>query len=202
MPGLSELVAALYGAWRLAHFDRRGLGYFDRSPGAFWRSFFAAVLIAPVFALAVVLSAGQTAASAPLRFGAVELIAYILSWVAFPVVMEWLSRRLNRRDRYPLYITAYNWSAVIQYGLMLPIAILARVEAIPADLSLLLWLGGSVFVLALAHFLARIALAVDAGTAAGVVLLDLVISVIISGVSSALETTTPLAMLQQGGAVQ
>ena len=44
-----EVVAALYGAYRLARFDPSGLALFDATIAGFSRSFFAAVLVAPVY---------------------------------------------------------------------------------------------------------------------------------------------------------
>ena len=37
-----EVSYGLFGAWRLAHLDRRGMEYFDTSIDGFWRSFWAA----------------------------------------------------------------------------------------------------------------------------------------------------------------
>ena len=44
IPTTREIVFGLYGAWRLAHLDRGGLGYFDASVEGFWKSFFAAAM--------------------------------------------------------------------------------------------------------------------------------------------------------------
>ena len=46
-----NMATSLYGAYRLARADKSGLNYFDASIDGFWRSFFAAVVIAPLFAL-------------------------------------------------------------------------------------------------------------------------------------------------------
>ena len=49
MLSLAEIGPALYGAWRLAHFDPDGMRYFDRSIAGFWRSFRVALLGAPLW---------------------------------------------------------------------------------------------------------------------------------------------------------
>ena len=54
IPSTTEIAYAFYGAWRLAHLDASGLKYFDTSLDGFWKSFFAAVLVAPAYALIVV----------------------------------------------------------------------------------------------------------------------------------------------------
>ncbi len=46
-----EAIVSLYGAWRLARLDRRGFEVFDQTPAGAIRSFFAAVLVAPMYAL-------------------------------------------------------------------------------------------------------------------------------------------------------
>ena len=54
MPDHEEVLHSLYGAYRLAFLDRSGMSHFNLSVDGFWRSFFAAVLVAPGFALLVV----------------------------------------------------------------------------------------------------------------------------------------------------
>ena len=52
MPDREEVLGALYGAYRLARIDPAGMTYFNLSFEGFWRSFFAAVLVAPAYAVA------------------------------------------------------------------------------------------------------------------------------------------------------
>ena len=54
MPPKQEIVASLYGAWRLMRLDPTGMTYFNLSADGFWRSFFAAVIVAPAYVLFVV----------------------------------------------------------------------------------------------------------------------------------------------------
>ena len=58
MPSLAEVARAIYGAWRLMLFDADGMTFFDLSTGGFWRSFFAAVVVAPLYAVLVVIDLG------------------------------------------------------------------------------------------------------------------------------------------------
>ena len=51
MPSANQVMYALYGAYRLARFDAAGMRYFETSIEGFWRSFFAAVIVAPPYAL-------------------------------------------------------------------------------------------------------------------------------------------------------
>ncbi|MCZ6467897.1 MAG: hypothetical protein O6829_11555, partial [Alphaproteobacteria bacterium] len=120
-----EAATSLYGAYRLARFDARGMTYFETSLAGFWRSFYAAVIVAPVFAvlLAMRYAAGGEATD-EVRFASVEAIAYVIAWVAFPLVMVSLARLLDREERYLGYIVAYNWASVLQNGLYLPLVML------------------------------------------------------------------------------
>jgi len=45
-----EALLSLYGAWRLALLDKRGLELFDKTPAGAIRSFSAALLVAPMYA--------------------------------------------------------------------------------------------------------------------------------------------------------
>jgi hypothetical protein len=122
----------------------------------------------------------------PLRFGLVESIAYVLSWVAYPVVVEWLTRRLGCRDRFEGYLAAYNWSMVLQNAAVFPITILVGLGLLPLPVGQLLWFGVFLAILLYVFLIARTALAVPTGTAAGLVLLDVLLSALIDGVAAGL----------------
>jgi hypothetical protein len=187
VPSLREVVSSVYGAWRLARFDPQGMVFFDTTLGGFWRSFFAAVIVAPAYVV-VVLSVGDSERHAdPLRYGLAESIGYVLSWVVFPLVMEWLSRQLGCRARYLSYITAYNWAAVIEHLLLLPVLMITSHGVLPDAVGHILWLLTLAFVLAYAWFVTRTALAVTAATAAAIVGLDIALSYAISSVTVSLE---------------
>ena len=47
MPDHDSVIRSIYGAWRLALLDPSGLNWFDVSIEGFWRSFFAAAIVAP-----------------------------------------------------------------------------------------------------------------------------------------------------------
>ncbi len=182
-----EAVSALYGAYRLARFDARGMTYFETSIEGFWRSFYAAVIVAPFYATLLFMrhAAGETTAGG-FRFASIEAIAYVIAWVAFPLVMVSVARVLNREERYLGYIVAYNWAAVLQNGLYLPLGMLGVTGAVPAETARVLGLIALSLILVYAWFIARVALNVGAGAAAALVALDLVLSVFINAVASAM----------------
>lgn len=189
VPSLNEIVSSIYGAWRLARFDRRGMILFTTTPGGFWRSFFAAVLVAPVYVAVVLFSPRDGGPHGdPLRFGLAETIGYVLSWVVFPLVMEWLSRQIGCRNRYLSYITAYNWASVIEHLFLLPALVITASNLLPDALGHLAWLLTLAFVLAYAWFVTRTALAVPGITAAAIVSLDVALSYAITLVTVSLES--------------
>ena len=79
IPTVREIQSSLYGAWLLFKLDPRGLEFFEDSIPAFWRSFFAAVIVLPGFAMLQLVDLVETEVSAgPLATLVVELIAYVV----------------------------------------------------------------------------------------------------------------------------
>ena len=68
IPSTREILSAIYGAWALFKLDPRGLELFEDSVPAFWRSFFAAVIVAPGFALLRVIDFAETEAESGAGF--------------------------------------------------------------------------------------------------------------------------------------
>ena len=164
---------ALYGAYRLARADTNGLSYFDNSAAGFWRSFFAAVLIAPLFLILLIIrfSVDDIGASA-IRFYTFEAIAYVIGWVLFPLVVFYLVETLGKQERYVGFIIAYNWAAVLQNGFYLPFAILFQLGLIPGEAAGLLNLLLLGLVLAYTWFVAKSALDISGAVAGGIIILD------------------------------
>ena len=75
MIALREVVTSLYGAARLIQFKPDGLTYFDSSLDGFWRSFTAALLVAPLYGILMVLRAD---AGDGLQMGSA-----LLGWLAY-----------------------------------------------------------------------------------------------------------------------
>lgn len=177
-----EVVTALYGAYRLARFDPSGLDFFDATIAGFWRSFYAAVLVAPVYLLLLLIRYAQLAEQiSPFRFFAIEVIAYVIAWVAFPLIMASLARTLGRDAFFIRYIIAYNWGAVLQNALYLPIAMLATGGLLAGPSANALGFLALSLILVYVWFITRTALEVAGGIAAAIVGLDLLLSIFING---------------------
>lgn len=182
---ISEIAAGIYGAWRLARRDPVGLAYFDASLRGFWRSLIIAALITLPGALALeyldgTLS-GETGAGRAL---AVDLIASVIQWTAFPLVMVYIADSLGRGQNYFRFTVAYNWSQVIQMAAFVPIAIMANLR--PDPVTALFSLVVMVLLLAYQGFVAHKALDVPPMPAMGIVILDMLLGGFINKVASGL----------------
>jgi hypothetical protein len=178
MPSREEVLRSLNGAWRLAWLDHSGMSYFDLTVEGFWRSFFAAVLVAPGYALLV----AQKLLARPEDFSAiwalvVESTAYVLGWAAFPVVAIGLTQLLGLARNYSALIIAANWAAVLQIAAFLVAVGLAFVVPPLGSLLVTLATGAILFY---QWFVVRTALQTTGGLALAVVLVDLLVNTAIN----------------------
>ena len=184
MAPLSEIIRSLYGALHLARGDTSGMAFFNATEQGFWRSFTAALLIAPLFALLLTIRYHVNEAGVSLlRFTAIETIAYVVSWVAFPLLLFHLTDILGTGHRFVRYIVAYNWASVLQNLLYLPFALLVEAHLVQGAGSTffgILLLG---LVLLYTWFVTRTALEITNLLAAGLVMIDLVLSIFINTIT-------------------
>ncbi|MTJ82649.1 MAG: hypothetical protein F8N37_16795 [Telmatospirillum sp.] len=173
---LRELVYALYGVGRLLRFRVDGFDAFDASPRGFWRSFWAALLVLPVWGVILLDQTGEHGASA--RFAITETIGYAISWLAYPLVMLKIADLLDRWPRYYSYMVAYNWFQLLQAAAWLPLVLLVKVQA-PPGLIAIVWLATHGALMTYNWFLARKGLRVDAAPAIAIVVIDLLLSLVV-----------------------
>ncbi len=124
-PAWTEVQLAVGGALLLARGDRRGLGFFDASIDGFWRSFRSGLICYPLYLLLLSfrIAGSRWAASGAVPILAAETIAYVIAWVAFPLLMLPLARWLDRDDRFLPFMVAYNWSQIPQAVLLVLIGL-------------------------------------------------------------------------------
>ena len=184
MLSLREASYALFGAWRLAHFDLQGTAYFDRSAEGALRSFWAAALLLPAYAVMVLLHLSENPPA--LGWSGLMLVygvAYAVGWTAFPFVMLWLARLLDREEDYFGYIAMYNWSQLLITVIALPMAAIRSGQLLPAPLIGFFGLVVEFAMLAYLWFIVRAGLRIGPLAAIGVVLTDLTLSVLIWSVA-------------------
>jgi hypothetical protein len=175
-----ETGVAIFGAWRLARFDAGGLQFFENTVEAFWRSFYAALVVLPIYVIMFLMrSRVAEITSGPFAVFVVESIAYVIAWTAFPLAMFYLARHLGRSKSYCRYIAAYNWAAVLQITLLVTVSVIVYTEIVPRGVSALLSMAAMIAIMSYQWFIARAALEVTPAVAVGIVLLDLFISILI-----------------------
>lgn len=183
---LNDLKQNLAGAWEVMRGREAGLARLDLSIDGFWRSFGAIVLVAP-FAVLTLLSQQMLEANLapepavdPVSLNVTVItLAFLVDWVAFPVVFAGLCRPLGLSSRYVPFIVARNWSAVIISAMAAAVHGPHVLGLVPTALMPALILAMLGVVLWFSYRIARTALAVPLGTAIGVVLLDFLVSVVI-----------------------
>lgn len=177
IPSAVEIAYGLYGAWRLARLDPAGMNFLDRSLEGFWKSFFAAVPVAPAHAVFFALKLAELETTAGLlRILAVQSLIYVITWLAFPLVMYYLAQTLDRDREYPGFVVAYNWAQVIQLLLVVPVSLVVASGWLPIPVASLLNIGMLAAVLGYEWFIARTAMALSGPGAVGVIALAYVLA--------------------------
>ncbi len=134
MPGREEIARALFGAFLLVRRDPRGMGFFNITIEGSWRSFFAAVLVAPMFAIIMALHRPEHAEATVAWQFLTHTIRYAIDWAAYPVIVAVIARLINLSHLYVGYIVAYNWAKVLINALFLVLAVLAATDIVPGAL--------------------------------------------------------------------
>jgi hypothetical protein len=187
-PAMSEAWLALTGALRLARGDPGGLAYFDPSEAGFWHSFRAAVLCYPLYLilLAFPIELGSPPELDTFRVLAAETIHYVISWVAFPLLMLPLVDWLQRGNRYFGFMVAYNWCQVPQTVVFALVALAGAAGLLSADGMLIADLIAGIAALVYEWYVSRVALAVSRPRAGLVILVDVVLATVLSHISASL----------------
>ncbi|HEV2335454.1 MAG TPA: hypothetical protein VGS13_08150 [Stellaceae bacterium] len=184
----TEVQLAVGGALRLAIGDRRGLGAFDASIDGFWRSFRAGVICYPLYLLlrSFDIAAAQWEQSGVATILAVETIAYVTSWVAFPLVILPLAQQFGRGDRFLAFMVAYNWSQIPQTVLVVLVGLDGAAGMLPRSEASFASLLAIIATLVYEWYIARVALAVTGAQATLVVIVDVLLSTALGRVAEGL----------------
>ena len=181
----AEFRNAVGGALRLARFDPQAFNGFNRTLEGFWRSFFAALIVGPLqllLAFEVASNAGGTA-----EIGTdwpLGLLAFIVHWLAFPVVMLTVVDWLDRRHRFFVFMVALNWSNLVQVGLLLLVYSPAAAMLLPPPMLRFVGTAAVAYILIYEWFIAKIGLDISGGKAVAIVLLDSLIGLAIFALAS------------------
>jgi hypothetical protein len=184
----TEVQTAVTGTLRLAVGDRRGLALFDTSIDGFWRSFRAAVICYPLYLLLVCfrVTAAKWEASGVAPILLVETIAYVITWVAFPLLILPVARQFRRGDRFLAFMVAYNWSQIPQTVVVVLVVLDGATGLLPPSEASFAGLLAIIATLVYEWYIARVALAVTGAQAALVVIIDLLLNTAMGRVAAGL----------------
>jgi hypothetical protein len=187
MPTIVEFVYVLRGLRRLIQFDVGGLGYFDRSIEGFWRSFRVALLIAPLYSIIIPLDLELIKPTAGWQHIMItEILAYIVSWLLFPLVAYEICRLIRREAEYPGYIVVYNWSKMLLVSAQVLVWLPTLMGVMTAETSHSLDRIVYLIFLIYLWFIARAALRLDPFSAIGMVFTSFVLTFALGKVHVAL----------------
>lgn len=187
MPALTppSITNGLAAALLFARGRAVGLALLPASMETARYSFLAGLICLPVFlGLRLVSWNLRDAPSNGIALGlAAEFVGYVLGWVAFALVSKAVAEQAQRGANWPQFIAAWNWSNIVQYGLLL-------VLMVPTLLGMPAWVGNALGLMAVGYamwlewFVTRVALGVASGTAVMFVLLDLILGLFIGGIAA------------------
>ncbi len=172
-----QLLAALYGVWLLLKLDARAFDFFEKTPAGFARSFLPAIVVTPLHLLHEVLvfdAAHSKLAFVP--YMVVQLLSDVLAWTAFPFAMIYVTRLLARETRYFWYMVPYNWFQLPLGLVLFPIVILADLGFAPAQAAGFVNLLVLTLSFTFGSFMARVGLQLGLGSAIGIVIVDLMLT--------------------------
>jgi hypothetical protein len=178
-----EIFEGLYGAWRLLLGDRGAVALFDDSVAGFWKSFFAAILVLPIYLVMTTMGLIEFDSSRSLP--AIVLIVlefYIIAWVLWPLIIGHVLPVLDRVDKFTLYIVAYNWMSAVGAGLFFIAVLVTTLLPIPDGFTALIMVGALLGVLAYHVFIAQTTLSITIGVAIGLTVADFILHEIVQGV--------------------
>jgi hypothetical protein len=175
----ARLAQVMHGLRLLLRFEPGGLSFFEQSYNGFVRSFLPALLLAPLQAAHIAALYLATDPPPSLAVTAiVEVLAYVLTWTLFPFVMMYVARALERGQRYFTYMVPYNWLQLPVGLIVLPLTLLVDAQVLGAE-------GAAFFNMVIlgafllyGTFLARTALELSTTTAFGIVLLDILLTLL------------------------
>lgn len=172
----------LTAVWNVFRGRREAIGEVDASFEGFWRSFLAVFLLVPLYVPYVIAEIAMLRAEgllpedfSPASHALLRTLSIAADWLAFPLLMLALARPLGISRHYGRYIAAHNWSSVIvAIPLALP-GILFGFGLVSGGGAGILLIGGLTIFARMRFLVARAALDASVATAAGLVVLDLLL---------------------------
>ena len=177
MPGRIDIARALNGSLMLLRGDGAGLAWFDLSIEGFWRSLRIAWLLAPIYALILLLDV--SAGTPSIAYVLINLIGYGIGWFGFLLLMLPLARHFGLTNSYLPYAIAYNWSQMVMLMALLPLTLLQALPQASTAFSGLLSLAFLIASIFYSWRIATLALRAPPLLASDIVVLDFLFSLLL-----------------------
>ncbi len=183
-----EIRRSVAASWMLFRGKDEGMRGYDVSLDGFWRSFRVIVLMLPLYLImlfgqrtAILAQPGVDAADFPDNtFLVFNLIGMCVDWVAYPIVVALIAKPIGIGSRFIPFIVARNWTsllALVPYSLPMLLMWLGVISENMMSLMMLLALG---IVLHYRFVMTRAALGTPTSVSIGFVVLDFVLSLVLS----------------------
>ncbi len=127
------------------------------------------------------LDAGGAVPADPLRALAAMIIGFAVAWLGFATLSFSLAAALGRTHHWPRFLSAWNWSNVVQYAAMVLLVVPASVLGLPDPVTQALSLVALGYALWVEWYVTRLALELPGLGAAAFVMVDLAIGLMIGG---------------------
>ncbi|WP_085903882.1 hypothetical protein [Kiloniella majae] len=159
IPTLAEIKLNLGIALQYMRFNSAQITPKTVTPGLFWKSFFAAVLCLPS---TIYISIAQPLETPPtidlFALLLIDSLFYIISWVAYPVMMHLLLVLHKKEKQFGIFIVHYNWLQVWQSLIFFLLVILIQSHILPDALASFLSLMSLLYILAAQAYMTKITL--------------------------------------------
>src|SRR5215210_909436 len=167
--------------------NRRPDGLRSFSEAGFWHSFGAIVLTLPAFVVTLALERRRLGLALPGRslvddngLLALVALAHIAAFLALPVAMVWIVRRLELQRRYVPFVIVTNWISVVGLTVLSVPAVLLLLGWATPSLSVLFAIGFGAVMVRLQWFATKLTLGISGGIAGAIVALGLVLDLSIA----------------------
>ena len=171
----------LQGLGRLSQFDDRGFEAFDANRRGFWRSFAAALFCLPVWFWAQYQQVSTLDAARVPHVLMTQVIAYVVAWLAYPLLMVRVADFFAVWPNYYRYMVAYNWFRIVLQFIWLPLLVIKLEPAHQTAMYMIAVLVEMIY----DWFLARRGLKVAGTTAAALALIDFLLGLLIDQIAYA-----------------
>ena len=119
-----EAKLSVRGVIRVLRFDPDGVDDFNLTLEGYWRSFYAALFLLPLYL--VYLQAAPIPEGVGVgRYWLIEAIAYPLTWTLWPLFAIYICVSAGVARRYTTYIVIHNWAQILLFGGQLLLVVLA-----------------------------------------------------------------------------